>query len=78
MLIKDLTRELDTEAKLAVHGGNNGNAANNTIATSPIRVPSESVRATAESITSTLDPSFRLRCVSRSTTLTSFPGPLAV
>jgi len=32
MLIKDLSLELDTKALSAVHGGNNSNAANNTIA----------------------------------------------
>jgi hypothetical protein len=31
MLIKDLSKELDTKALSAVHGGNNGNAATNTI-----------------------------------------------
>jgi hypothetical protein len=31
MLIKDLSLDLDTEALSAVHGGNNSNAANNTI-----------------------------------------------
>jgi len=31
MLIQDLSKELDTKALSAVHGGNNGNAANNTI-----------------------------------------------
>ena len=31
MLIKDLSRELDTEALSAVHGGDNGNAATNAI-----------------------------------------------
>ena len=31
MLIKDLSRELDTEAQAAVVGGNNGNAATNSI-----------------------------------------------
>jgi hypothetical protein len=31
MLIKDLSLELDTKALSAVHGGNNSNAANNTI-----------------------------------------------
>lgn len=31
MLIKDLSRELDTEAQAAVVGGNNGNAATNAI-----------------------------------------------
>jgi hypothetical protein len=31
MLIKDLSRELDTKAMTAVHGGDNGNSATNTI-----------------------------------------------
>jgi hypothetical protein len=31
MLIKDLSLDLDTEDLSAVHGGNNSNAANNTI-----------------------------------------------
>jgi hypothetical protein len=31
MLIQDLSKELDTKALSAVHGGNNGNAATNTI-----------------------------------------------
>ena len=31
MLIKDLSKDLDATALTAVHGGNNGNAATNTI-----------------------------------------------
>jgi len=31
MLIQDLSKELDAKALAAVHGGNNGNAADNTI-----------------------------------------------
>ena len=31
MLIQDLSKELDTKALSAVHGGNNGNAATNAI-----------------------------------------------
>ena len=31
MLIKDLSHELDTKAMTAVHGGDNGNSATNTI-----------------------------------------------
>jgi len=31
MLIQDLSKELDAKALSAVHGGNNGNAADNTI-----------------------------------------------
>jgi hypothetical protein len=40
LMIKDLSLELDTEALSAVHGGNNSNAANNTIAqVSTLNVP---------------------------------------